>query len=92
MPTPKRYSMSDASEIANRAATDVERKLRSQLATVDVVNVDEDEDYRAKDIDILWLRRLNSGSVKTIKIEVKGDRYYNTGNYFLETISNECKV
>lgn len=87
----KRYSMSDASEIANRAAADIESKLRSQPATVDVVNVEDDAEYRAKDIDILWRRRLDDGSIKTIRIEVKGDRYYKTGNYFLETISNESR-
>ncbi|SFG43264.1 hypothetical protein SAMN05421739_102503 [Pontibacter chinhatensis] len=83
--------MRDASEIANRAASAIERKLWSQPSTVDVVNVEDDAAYQSKDIDILWRRKLEDGSIKTIKIEVKGDRHYYTGNYFLETISNESK-
>lgn len=83
--------MGNASEVADKAAADIEALLRRQPATVEVVNVESDPFYRDKDIDLLWRRSLDDGSVKTIRIEVKGDRWHKTGNYFFETCSNEGK-
>lgn len=91
MPDLRKYSMEGATEVADKAAADIEAFLRRQPSTVEVVNVERDQSYREKDIDLLWRRRHQDGNVKTIRIEVKGDRWYKTGNYFFETCSNEGK-
>ena len=88
--TYKKYSMKNTENIAKRAASDIEDYLRAKKETVSVENVEDNPDYRKKDIDLIWKYSKN-GIIKEIAIEIKGDRYYRTGNYFFETISNEGK-
>lgn len=83
--------MNEASNVATVAAIDIENFLKEQPATLKVQNVEEHEIYRQKDIDLLWFWKDNSGKEKMNTIEIKGDRYHRTGNYFLETISNKSK-
>ncbi|GAB3534054.1 hypothetical protein GCM10027443_20590 [Pontibacter brevis] len=91
MPDLRKYSIEGATQVADKAAADIEALLRRQPDTVEVINVERDPTYREKDIDLLWRRKLDDGSIKTIRIEVKGDRWYKTGKYFFETCSNEGK-
>jgi hypothetical protein len=86
----KKYSMNEASNVAKIAAEDIERFLISLKETIRVTNVEDDPVYRDKDIDLIWKWEKN-GEEKTTTIEIKGDRYHYTGNYFLETISNKSK-
>ncbi|MGI2747623.1 hypothetical protein ACRS52_02450 [Bacillus cytotoxicus] len=86
----KKYTMNEAANVAKKAATDITNFLKTFEETIDVINVEDDEQYRTKDIDLLWIRNKN-GVKKTTTIEIKGDRYHYTGNYFLETISNKSK-
>lgn len=86
----KKYSMKEANNVAKRASREIEEYLLSLDVTIDVRNVEEDPYYREKDIDLIWYRNQN-GKKLTTMIEIKGDRYYYTGNYFLETISNKSK-
>lgn len=81
------YSMSDASSVAKIAFSDISRYLQTLPITRNVVNVEDDVYYRSVDVDLLW----NCSDGKTISIEIKGDRWYKTGNYFFETISNKSK-
>lgn len=53
--------------------------------------MEHDPTYQRQDIDLIWTRFLPDDSLKICTIEVKGDRYYQTGNYFFETVSNEGK-
>jgi hypothetical protein len=87
----RRYSMGGATEVADKAASDIEALLKRQSVTLEVINVEGDPFYREKDIDLLWVVKLPDGNSKTVSIEVKGDRWYKTGNYFFETLSNEGK-
>ena len=82
--------MQDASKVAQQAAGDIERFLWSHPATLSVVNVEGNDEFRKKDIDLIW-RYINKGVFFERFVEIKGDRYYETGNYFFETISNESK-
>lgn len=84
--------MDGASKVAEEAAAAVEALLWRQARTIQVCNVEKDPAYREKDIDILWEISLDDGSAKTVSIEVKGDRWHKTGNYFFETISNEGRA
>jgi len=83
----KSYSMRDASETARVGTAHVVGYLQTQLTTVSVENVEDDEIYRSKDIDLIWTRKHN-GIVKKLSVEVKVDTYFQTGNYFFETHSN----
>ena len=87
----RQYSMNAASSVAVQAAQDLETYLRNKPETIEVLNVEDDPTCRAKDIDLIWTFRGSDGSHAIVTIEIKGDRYYHTGNYFLETISNEGK-
>ncbi|MGV3541488.1 MAG: hypothetical protein ACO1OQ_16850 [Rufibacter sp.] len=91
MANEKTYRMEETSEVAAQAAQIVEEFLRRQPRTVEVRNVENDPQYQAQDIDLLWMGRTDDGALKTVRIEVKGDRYHTSGNYFFETISNEGK-
>lgn len=87
----RRYSMGSASEVAVQAAHMIEALLNKHPATVAVTNVEDDPVYRAKDIDLLWQVNTANGQLKTVRIEVKGDRWHKSGNYFFETCSNTGK-
>ena len=87
----RQYSMNAASSVAIEAAKDLEVYLRNKPETVEVLNVEDDPIGRAKDIDLIWTVRRPDGNQSVTTIEIKGDRYYHTGNYFLETVSNEAK-
>ncbi len=79
----KRATMQERTSIAAQAARDIEAWLRNKKITVDVVNVEDDRKYQSADIDLVWKTTLGE---KTI--EIKGDTYHQTGNFFLETYSN----
>ncbi|MDX8044611.1 hypothetical protein SH601_01310 [Gracilibacillus sp. S3-1-1] len=87
----KQYSMNDGMSVAKKASNDIEQFLYSKAETVEVLNVEDDGAYQAIDIDLIWKWKNNRGEIRTTTIEIKGDRYYGTGNYFLETVSNKSK-
>ena len=82
--------MDEAASVAKKASSDIEIYLRKLKETVDVKNVEDNDVYRRKDIDLLWIHKRNNAYITTA-IEIKGDRWHKTGNYFLETISNKSK-
>ncbi|MCI0398964.1 MAG: hypothetical protein L0322_29080 [Chloroflexi bacterium] len=64
---------------------------RAWPQTVVVHNVEEMPVYQEHDVDLLWTVVDRAGRMRVIPIEVKGDRYHQTGNFFFETISNESR-
>lgn len=87
----KQHNIHDTTSIAKRAAADVTHFLQTAWSqTVAVHNVEEDAAYQAHDVDLLWTV-LEKERLRVIPVEVKGDRYHRTGNFFFETISNESK-
>lgn len=86
----KKYTMSQAQSVAGKASAIIETYLLTLSETAEIHNVESDPLYRAKDIDLLWKRKQGSG-ISEYSIEIKGDQYYHTGNYFFETLSNEGK-
>lgn len=84
--------MAHASKVAKQAAIDIERFLLSNPATVKVQNVEENKEYQTKDIDLIWTWKKEGEEERETSIEIKGDRYHSTGNYFLETVSNKSKA
>jgi len=73
--------------IAKQASSDIEKYLYNLKETVGVLNVEDDKRYQKKDIDLVWIYMLRDKPIMK-NIEVKGDRYSYTGNFFIETISN----
>ncbi len=80
------YSMSDGAKVARQATRDIETWLRSISQTLSVVNVEDDPLYQKVDVDLILNTKKGS-----YKIEIKGDRYHKTGNFFFETHSNQEK-
>ncbi len=83
---PRKITMADGVRVAERASTEIEAWLREWHGTVNVENVEGDPDYQAKDIDLLW-----TTIARDYTIEIKADRWHETGNFFFETVSNKEK-
>jgi len=57
------------------------------VATQLVHSVEEDPRYQPLGIDLLWVIPERS-FLRSVTVEVKGDRYEKTGNFFFETVSD----
>ncbi len=79
------YEMREASAVAEAAARDIEAWLRARPKTARVENVEADPKWREADVDLLW----TTTDGVTRKIEIKGDRWHQSGNFFFETHSNK---
>jgi hypothetical protein len=83
---PRRITMQDGVKVANQAAADIETWLRSLPQTRSVANVEDNPQYREQDVDLIWI--TDKGRYL---VEIKGDRWHKTGNFFFETHSNREK-
>jgi hypothetical protein len=89
--TLKQHSVTYTASVARQAAEELTAFLQAVWPqTVAVHNVEEDPAYQAHDIDLLW-SVIEKEQLRVIPVEIKGDRYHQTGNFFLETVSNEGK-
>lgn len=80
------YTMASRMPAARLAAQRSEAFLRAQLDTLDVVNVEDDPEYRKIDVDLLCHKTNGS----TIKVEANGDEQAHIfGNYAFEIWSAE---
>ena len=87
----KQHDIQHTNTIAKQAATDVTHFLQTIWPqTVRVHNVEDDSAYQVHDVDLLWTV-MEKERLRVIPVEIKGDRYHRTGNFFLETVSNEGK-
>lgn len=85
-----KYTMNETLKVAKQASMDIENYLKSKPETVSVINVEDDKRFQEKDIDLLWIYN-HKGKEQMKMIEIKGDRYSHTGNFFIETDSNKNK-
>jgi len=83
----RQITMRDGARVARQAAADVEAWLRAHNETVSVRNVEGNPAYQRADVDLVW----TTAAQREIKIEIKGDRWHKTGNFFFETHSNQEK-
>ena len=79
----KQATMEERLVIAKKAARNIEQWLKTNSGTTEVLNVEDDPVYQDIDVDLLWRSKD-----REVKIEIKGDTYHKTGNFFLETYSN----
>jgi hypothetical protein len=82
--------MNEACETGDVGVIHVTRFLKSIPHTIDILNVENDQSYQKKDIDLIWTFSNNKMSIQK-SVEIKSDNYFSTGNYFFETISNKSK-
>lgn len=80
------YSMDEGLQVAKRAAGDIETWLRGRPDTIGVRNVEDDPAFQRIDVDLIWTTQQGS-----YQVEVKGDRWHKTSNFFFETHSNKEK-
>ena len=86
----KEHGIRYTAGVARRAAADVTDFLLTFWSqTVAVHNVEDDPAYQVHDVDLLWTLLDKDGSLRIIPVEIKGDSYHRTGNFFFETVSNE---
>lgn len=82
--------MESTLEVADIGFRDVNLFLCAMPETIAVINVEKDKHFQRKDIDLIWVYKYkNSEYMK--RVEIKADRYSQTGNYFIETVSNQTK-
>ena len=79
--------MKKSSTTGDIAIEDITIWLNQLPITSQVDNVELDTTYQKLDIDLIWYRKQQS----KLFLEVKGDNYNTTGNYFFETVSNSSK-
>lgn len=79
------YDFNERNSMAAKGTKQIEAWLSSRKETTEVKNVEEDAQYRAADVDLLWYTQRKP---EGYKVEVKVDSYYGTGNFSLETHSN----
>jgi hypothetical protein len=88
--TLKQHRMDYTTDVGKTAVSLTHHFLTTRWAayTVAIHSVEEDPAYQAHDVDLLWSIVDGNGRLRTIPLEVKGDRHHQTGNFFLETVSN----
>lgn len=82
--------MSEQLNISKKASGDIEKFLKSLPTTLAVINVEDNPKYQKEDVDLLLVSDKEE-TPKILKLEIKADTYYHTGNYFFEVISNCTK-
>lgn len=88
----KEHDVQNTFQVAQQASADVTDFLLTAFAqTVTVHNVEAEPAYQEHDVDLLWTVQSKDGGLRVVLVEVKGDRYHQTGNFFFETVSNEGK-
>lgn len=85
------YSFNERMKTAKEASSDIEKYLRCNNKTSDVINVENDKKYQKLDVDLLYRYSDSNGHQKECSIEIKGDKKDGTGNFFLEEESNCTK-
>lgn len=77
------YTMVDGMQVAEQAATDITRWLKGRPETISIRNVEHEPAFQRRDIDLIWTTQMGE-----ILVEIKGDRWHKTGNFFFETHRN----
>ncbi|MCB0008595.1 MAG: hypothetical protein KDE04_19145 [Anaerolineales bacterium] len=85
----REHELADTYQVADTASAAVtDFLLTSWPRTIAVHNVESESAYQKLDIDLLWAILDAQDKLRIVPVEVKGDRYDRTGNFFFETVSN----
>ena len=77
------YSMADEMQVAAQATANIITWLKGRPETISVENIEHEPEFQIRDIDLIWTTQRCE-----ILVEIKGDRAYETDNFFFETRSN----
>ena len=80
----RQITMNNGMEVAKQAAAEIESWLKKYRGTIGVANVENHPDFQKADIDLIWVSKRGTDT-----IEIKADRWQETGNFFFETESNK---
>jgi hypothetical protein len=83
---PRRYTMRESVDVSRLAARHIEAWLTARPRVLHVQKVEAEPTYQRLDIDLIVVTTSGRYSV-----EIKGDRWHQTGNFFFETNSNQEK-
>jgi len=83
----KSYTFDEKNDFSKKGIEIVCKYLNSLKKTIEVKNVEDEPAYQKNDIDLVWIYSKGKDKI-IISVEVKTDKY-TTGNFWLETISNE---
>lgn len=81
------YDWTEGLNAGSSGASVVAALLRKRSGTREVIDVQEDAEFQAKGIDLLWRHGDAGSSTYETRIEVKWDKYPHTGNLAFETLS-----
>lgn len=84
------HDIIDSFAIAKQSAFEIEKYLSKLDYVANVQNVEDEEEFQKIDVDLLADFTVND-AVKNYKLEIKGDTWERSGNYFFETVSNTSK-
>ena len=73
--------------IAVKAVSDI---LVKQPIHINLISVENLPLFQERGVDLIWVVD-DAGTKRRVGVEVKADTYYDTGNLFLETVSNMTK-
>jgi hypothetical protein len=80
------YNFNKSNKIGTEGVNEILKFLDKDKSILGVVSVEDNKIYQPKGIDFIAVTKTE----KLRKIEIKTDTY-DTGNYFIETISNSSK-
>lgn len=81
------YTFEEKDSFSKQGIKAVYNYLNALNKTIKIINVEDDPRYQRQGIDLVWIYKKGRNKIK-ISIEVKTDKY-TTGNFWLETLSNE---
>jgi len=84
----KSYTFEEKNDFSKKGIDIVCKYLQKLDKTIDIKNVEDDPAYQKNDIDLVWVYKKEEDKIM-ISVEVKTDKY-TTGNFWLETLSNEA--
>jgi len=83
------YKIEQSNLVGNKAIEYAKRYLAAQPTHRNLESVEEVKKYQEEAIDLIWKYQHANHPERMMSIEVKGDTYYQSGNYFFETVSKE---
>lgn len=86
----KNYNFHDSLATGKIAVKAVSAMLVQQPIHIRLTSVEDIGAYQNEGVDLLWVVN-DKGKERLVTIEVKADTYFETGNLFLETVSNMTK-
>lgn len=81
---PRQIPFEESLKVSKRARDDLVTWLHTLPQTLEVRNVEDDPEFQKRDVDLIWKTKKTC-----YQVEIKGDQWHQTGNFFLETNSNK---